>query len=272
MLCPVSRLQHLYVYFVWWSIFIWFVKPHMHCGQSFTNGVYSFTTWNFCSGAERGDSHLLAVLWQLLSPCLSPRPAHSSLCGLGNGLPGQLQLGQHHDWALWCQVIPLRTKQNPGQSRTGPGDLNAHLWSYLNLCGSRGISFVASTQKCRGDVSLLDLHWMPFVCTPFTWNQIHTCYAHRWNTTQRTLSQELFPVLSSPRPLFSTLSNSLAICSFYSDCTARLRPSLSLPALCTTEHARVEMGMSQVWYPKFFRLLFFLHACPASLLHFWLPT
>lgn len=207
-------------------------------------------------------SHHVCLRSQPTPPCAvwgrAPRPASA-------GAASRLR-------ALWCQVIPLRTKQNPGQSRTGPGDLNARLWSYLNLCGSRGISFVASTQKRHGDVRLLYLRWMPFVCTPFTWNQMHTYYAHRLNTTQHTLSQELFPVLSSPQPLFSTLSNSLAICSFYSDCTARLRPSLSLPALCTTECACVEMGTSQVWYPKFFRLLFFLHACPASLLHFWLQT
>ena len=187
-------MEHLYLICktpctFWTVLYKWGIQFHH----------FKTSAWqDFCFGAEREDSHLLAVLWQLLLTCPSLWSARSSLCTRGTGSHSQLQLGQCHKLiALWWEVIPLGTKQNPGQSKPGPGNLNACLWSYLNLCGSRGTSFVTSIRKLCGNVSLLYLYWMSFVCTPFTQNQMHTYYAHRWNTTQRTLSQELFPVLGS---------------------------------------------------------------------------
>lgn len=44
MLCPVGGVQHLYIYLVRRSIFIWFVKPHAHFEQRFISGVYSSIT------------------------------------------------------------------------------------------------------------------------------------------------------------------------------------------------------------------------------------
>lgn len=117
-----------------------------------------------------------------------PAPAGSVWQTDSPGMPG---------WQPWdARLYPCalnKTQDSPNQDQ----EIWMHLWSYLNLCGSRGISSVRGIQKLCGSVSLLSLSF-----APFTQNQMHTHYAHTWNTTQRILRQELFPVLGFTLALF----------------------------------------------------------------------
>lgn len=203
MSCPAGRLQLLYIYLVWWSIFNWFVNSHAYFVQCFINGVYNFTTSKHQPGKifalEQREKTAPCLLcsdncsWharphgQPITPCAS----------WGQDPPASASWVSVTGWQPWdARLYPCalnKTQDSPNQDQ----EIWMHLWSYLNLCGSRGISSVRGMQKLCGSVSLLSLSF-----APFTQNQMHTHYAHRWNTTQRILRQELFPVLGFTLALF----------------------------------------------------------------------